>query len=103
MKNYHKLIVTFNLLAFALAGCSSLEGQNSLKKLVESGNCTPLIPLADGSINLPSGPIVHEINGVVSSNHGDFPFQKYEEMSGPEQVPKGKFGEIYWSCPNFNK
>ena len=103
MRNYQKLLLTVNLLALALTGCGSVEGQNSLKKMVESGNCTPLAPLADGSINLPSGPIVHKIEGTVNSNHGDFPFQKYEEMSGPGQVSKGKFGETYWSCPKFKK
>lgn len=103
MKNYQKLIVTLNLVALALASCSSPEGQNSLKKLVESGTCTPLIPLADGRINLPSGPIVHETDGVATGGMYSVPFQKFENISGPGKITQSKFGESYWFCPKYKK
>ncbi|PIQ71311.1 hypothetical protein COZ40_02825 [Candidatus Roizmanbacteria bacterium CG_4_10_14_3_um_filter_39_13] len=103
MKNYQKFLLTTTLLAVALTGCGGIEGQKALEEAVASGNCTELMPLADGAIQLPPGFIVHETDGVAAGGTNSIPYKKFENMRGPGKVNKGKFGETYWLCPQFKK
>ena len=102
MKNYQKFLLTTTLLAVALTGCGGIEGQKALEEAVASGNCTELMPLADGAIQLPPGFIVHETDGVAAGGTNSIPYKKFESMrEGLEKLIKVNLERLIGFVPNL--